>query len=189
MISYISAFFFIPMGTITIRDKTFGISIPSEKIQARIVELAAQITNDLEDKRPIFISILKGSLFFTSDLLKKINMDCEITFMRVSSYSGTQSTGQVKNLIGLSEDISGRTVVILEDIVDTGDTVVYLLNELKRNNPLEIKIASLLLKPKALKHNLKIDYVGFEVPNDFLIGYGLDYDGLGRNLNDIYKIV
>jgi hypoxanthine phosphoribosyltransferase len=109
--------------------------------------------------------------------------------MRVSSYAGTQSTGNIKNLIGLSEDIKGRTVVILEDIVDTGDTVVFLLDELKKNNPAEIRIASLLLKPKALKHNLKIDYVGFEVPNDFLVGYGLDYDGLGRNLNDIYKIV
>jgi hypoxanthine phosphoribosyltransferase len=177
------------MSNVTIRDKTFSVSISSDKIQARIAELASQITLDLKDKQPIFISILKGSLFFTSDLLKKMDMDCEITFMRVSSYSGTQSTGHVKNLIGLSEDITGRTVVILEDIVDTGDTVVYLLDELKKSNPLEIKIASLLLKPKALRHKLTIDYIGFEVPNDFLIGYGLDYDGLGRNLNDIYKIV
>jgi len=177
------------MDVVTIRDKTFKVSISSEQIQARIAELAEKITMEMKDKKPIFISILKGSLFFTSDLLKKMDMDCEITFMRVSSYAGTQSTGSIKNLIGLSEDIQGRTVVILEDIVDTGDTVVYLLDELKKSNPDEIKIASLLLKPKALKHNLKIDYVGFEVPNDFLIGYGLDYDGLGRNLNDIYKIV
>jgi hypoxanthine phosphoribosyltransferase len=174
---------------VTIRDKTFTVSISSEKIQQRIGELADRITLDMKDKEPIFISVLKGSLFFTSDLLKKIKMDCEVTFMRVSSYAGTQSTGQVKNLIGLSENIEGRTVIILEDIVDTGDTVVYLLNELKKNNPKEIKIASLLLKPNALRHDLKIDYVGFEVPNDFLVGYGLDYDGLGRNLNDIYKIV
>ena len=174
---------------VTIRDKTFTVSIPSEKIQERIGELADRITLDMKDKQPIFISILKGSLFFTSDLLKKIKMDCEVTFMRVSSYAGTQSTGYIKNLIGLSEDIQGRTVIILEDIVDTGDTVMYLLGELKKNNPKEIKIASLLLKPNALKHKIKIDYVGFEVANDFLIGYGLDYDGLGRNLNDIYKIV
>ncbi len=177
------------MNTVTIRDKTFQVSISSEQIQNRIAELADRITVELMDKQPIFISILKGSLFFTSDLLKKIKMDCEVTFMRVSSYAGTQSTGHIKNLIGLSEDIKGRTVVILEDIVDTGDTVVYLLEELKKSNPAEIKVASLLLKPKALKHDLKIDYVGFEVPNDFLIGFGLDYDGLGRNLNDIYKIV
>ena len=144
---------------------------------------------DLKDAQPIFISILKGSLFFTSDLLKKIDMDCEISFMRVSSYAGTQSTGQINNLIGLSEDIKGRTVVLLEDIVDTGHTVVYLLDELKKSAPAKILVASLLLKPQALKHDLKIDYVGFEVPNDFLVGYGLDYDGLGRNLNDIYKIV
>ncbi|MCX6292064.1 MAG: hypoxanthine phosphoribosyltransferase [Bacteroidetes bacterium] len=177
------------MKQVTIKDKTFSISISSDQIQKRIAEIAVQITKDLKDRNPIFISVLKGAFLFSADLLKKVDMDCEISFMRVSSYSGTQSTGNIKSLIGLSEDITGRTVVLLEDIVDTGETVVYLLNELKKNNPAEIKIASLLLKPKALKHDLKIDYVGFEVPNDFLVGYGLDYDGLGRNLEDIYKIV
>ncbi len=186
---YISAFFLKRMNQITIKDKIFSVSIPSEEIQKRIGELGAQITSDLKEKNPIFIVVLKGAFLFAADLLKKVNLDCEITFMRVASYAGTQSTGHVKNLIGLSEDIKGRSVVIIEDIVDTGDTVVYLLDELKKHNPSEIRVASLLLKPKALKHNLEIDYVGFEVPNDFLVGYGLDYDGVGRNLNDVYKIV
>lgn len=177
------------MNKVTIKDKTFTVSIPSDQIQKRIAEMAVKISSDLKDKHPIFISVLKGAFLFSADLLKRVNIECEITFMRVSSYAGTQSTGNIKSLIGLSDDIKGRTVVILEDIVDTGDTVVYLLDELKKHNPAEIRIASLLLKPKALKHDLKIDYVGFEVPNDFLVGYGLDYDGLGRNLNDVYKIV
>jgi len=176
------------MDKVTIRDKTFTISISSDQIQKRIAELAAQISTDLEGKKPIFVSVLSGAFLFSADLMKRISMHCEITFVRVSSYAGTQSTGHVKSLVGLSESIKGRNVIVLEDIVDTGDTVMYLLEELKKNNPADIRIASLLFKPKALKHDIKIDYVGFEVPNDFLVGYGLDYDGLGRNLNDIYKI-
>lgn len=176
------------MNQVTVRDKTFVISISSEQIEKRIAEMASIINTDLKGKEPLFLSVLNGAFLFSADLLKKITIDCEISFIRVSSYLGTQSTGSVKNLIGLNHEIKGRTVVILEDIVDTGDTVVYLLEELRKNNPAEIRIASLLLKPKALRHDLKIDYIGFEVPNDFLIGYGLDYDGLGRNLNDIYKI-
>ena len=176
------------MNQVTVRDKTFVISISSEQIEKRIAELAAIINADLKGKEPLFLSVLNGAFLFSADLLKKITIDCEISFVRVSSYMGMQSTGSIKNLIGLNHEINGRTVVILEDIVDTGDTVVYLLEELRKNNPAEIRIASLLLKPKALRHDLKIDYIGFEVPNDFLIGYGLDYDGLGRNLNDIYKI-
>ena len=176
------------MNQVTVRDKTFVISISSEQIEKRIAELASIINTDLKGKEPLFLPVLNGAFLFSADLLKKITIDCEISFVRVSSYMGTQSTGSVKNLIGLNHEIKGRTVVILEDIVDTGDTVVYLLEELRKNNPAEIRIASLLLKPKALRHDLKIDYIGFEVPNDFLIGYGLDYDGLGCNLNDIYKI-
>lgn len=137
----------------------------------------------------MFVAVLNGAFLFAADLLKHVSCECEITFVRVSSYAGTQSTGQVRNLIGLNENIEGRTIIIIEDIVDTGDTAMYLFNELKKQQPAEIKIASLLLKPNALKHDLKVDYTGFEVPNDFLVGFGLDYDGIGRNLNDIYTLV
>ncbi len=176
------------MDLITIKDKTFGVSIKSEVIQERISELSAQISRDLKGKKPLFICVLNGAFIFAADLFKRITIDAEINFIRVSSYSGTQSTGIVKSLIGMNESIEGRTVVIVEDIVDTGDTAVYLIDELKRLNPEKIYFASLLLKPKALRQKIHIDYLGFEVPNDFLVGYGLDYDGIGRNYQDIYKL-
>ena len=123
-----------------------------------------------------------------ADLIKNISIECELSFVKVSSYSGTQSTGQVKEMIGLTHDIKGRDVIIVEDIVDTGDTAVYLMNELKSKNPSTIRFATILFKPKALRQDFKPDYVGFEIPPDFVVGYGLDYDGLGRNLNDIYRL-
>ncbi len=177
------------MNKVTIRDKTFEIALPSVEIQKRISELAAQISLELSGKRPLFICILNGSFIFASDLFKRIKIEAEITFMKVSSYSGTQSTGVIKNVFGINESLSGRTIVILEDIVDTGDTAVHLLEEIKKQGPEKVYFASLLLKPDALRHDIKVDYVGFEVPNDFLVGYGLDYDGLGRNLEDIYKLI
>lgn len=177
------------MDTVKIHDKEFKVSISSGVIQNRIAELGSQLSKDMNGKRPLFVAVLNGAFLFAADLLKHVTCECEITFVRVSSYSGTQSTGQVRNLIGLSEKIEGRTVVIIEDIVDTGDTAMYLINELKKERPSEIRFASLLLKPKALKHDIHVDYTGFEVPNDFLVGFGLDYDGLGRNLNDIYTLI
>lgn len=176
------------MERVTIKDKTFSISIPSSRIQERIAEMAEQISQEYKGKNPVFVCVLNGAFLFAADLFKRVTIECEISFVRVSSYAGTQSTGVVKNLIGISENIKGRPVVILEDIVDTGDTAVYLFGEIGKQHPSQIKFASLLLKPKALRHNLTVDYIGFEVPNDFLVGYGLDYDGLGRNLNDIYKL-
>ena len=154
------------MNSVTIKDKTFEILIAADVIQKRIAELAFQISNDLQGKCPLFICVLNGSFIFAADLFKQITSDAEISFIRVSSYSGTQSTGMVRSLIGINESIEGRTVVLVEDIVDSGDTAVYLIDELKRQNPEKIYFASLLFKPKALRQDIKIDYIGFEVPND-----------------------
>ncbi len=176
------------MESVIIKDKRFEVNIPAAKIDQRIKELGAKLNEDLKNTRPIFVSVLNGSFIFAADLFREIKMEAEITFIRVSSYSGTESTGTVKSVVGIKENLEGRTVVIIEDIVDTGDTAIYLIEELKKQNPEKILFASLLLKPDALRHPVKIDYVGFEVPNDFLVGYGLDYDGLGRNLKDIYKL-
>ena len=179
----------MPLERVTIRDKTFEISISSDIIQKRISELALKISVELKGKCPLFICVLNGSFIFAADLFKRVTIEAEVTFIRVSSYEGTQSTGVVKNLVGINESLKGRTVILVEDIVDTGDTAVYLMDELKKQNPDKIYFASLLLKPKALRHKIAIDYLGFEVPNDFLVGYGLDYDGLGRNLQDIYTLI
>jgi len=176
-------------STIKVRDKEFSVFIPADKIRLRIAEMGETMSRDLNGTVPLFISVLSGAILFSADLLRTMTIDCEISFVRVASYNGVHSTGIVKDVIGLKEDIKGRTVVILEDIIDTGETALYLINELKKQEPKEIKLASLLLKPKALKHDLRPDYVGFEVPNDFLLGYGLDYDGLGRNLKDIYTLI
>jgi hypoxanthine phosphoribosyltransferase len=176
------------MQKVKIRDKEFSVYIPKEKIQERISELGKKITADYNDIQPVFLVVLKGAFLFAADLLRHVKLDCEITFIRVSSYEGTQSTGIIRSILGLSEKIHDKNLIIMEDIVDTGNTIMHLITELKKSEPLDIKIASLLLKPEALKHNIHVDYVGFSVPNDFLVGYGLDYDGLGRNLAEIYKI-
>ena len=176
------------METIQVRDRKFAVSIPEEKIKARVAEVAAQISQDLEGKRPLFLAVLNGSFVFAADLLRGIVTPCEISFVRMSSYEGTSSTGSVKQLIGLKEDIKGRTVVIVEDIIDSGLTMKNLLSMLEEKQPAEIKIASLLVKPGNLKVDLDIPYCCFEIPNDFIVGYGLDYDGEGRNLPSIYTV-
>lgn len=176
------------MESVIIKDKRFELSIPASTISQRVKDLAVKMNEDLKNTRPIFVSVLNGSFLFAADLFREINMEAEITFIRVTSYSGTQSTGTVKSVVGINESLKGRTVVIVEDIVDTGDTAVYMIDEIMKQNPEKILFASLLFKPAALRHPVKIDYIGFEVPNDFLVGYGLDYDGLGRNLKDIYKL-
>lgn len=176
------------MDKIKVRDREFAVSIPEEKIKARVAEIAAQISHDLEGKRPLFLAVLNGSFVFAADLLRGIDTPCEISFVRMASYEGTSSTGDVKQLIGLKEDIKGRTVVIVEDIIDSGLTMVHLLDLLKEKQPADIKIAALLVKPGNLKVNLDIPYCCFEIPNDFIVGYGLDYDGEGRNLPSIYTV-
>lgn len=177
------------MDKIKVRDREFAVSIPEEKIKARVAEIAAQISHDLEGKRPLFLAVLNGSFVFAADLLRGIDTPCEITFVRMASYEGTSSTGDVKQLIGLKEDIKDRTVVIVEDIIDSGLTMVHLLDLLKEKQPADIKIAALLVKPGNLKVNLDIPYCCFEIPNDFIVGYGLDYDGEGRNLPSIYTVI
>ncbi len=177
------------MDTVKILDKTFSKSISYEEIKAAIDKVATQMNEELEGKDVIFLGILNGAFMFAADLMKKITIDCQISFLKVASYQGTSSSGTVKRLIGVNEDIENKTVVIIEDIIDSGITMEYLLKQLKGYEPKEIKIATLLLKPEAIKVNLDIDYVAIEIPNEFIVGYGLDYDGYGRNLKDIYTLV
>lgn len=167
---------------------TFHPYITSSQIKERIGELAKSITSEYAGRTPLFICVLNGAAPFAVDLFRACeDMDAELTFMRLKSYEGTGSTGVVKKVMGLSEDLSGRDIILVEDIIDTGNTMVRLLDDLRDNKPASIRIATLLFKPSALQHpELKPDYVGFEIPKKFIIGYGLDIDGLARNLNDIY---
>lgn len=176
------------MKSVKIKDKEFELFIESEIIEKNISRVADQINTDLKGKNPLFLVVLNGAFMFAAELMKKVSIPCEITFIRLASYKGTSSTESVKVILGLTESIENRTVVIVEDIIDSGNTLTALIEELKRHHPCEIKIASLLLKPGALKYDLQPDYVAMEVPSDFLVGYGLDYDGYGRNLADIYKL-
>ncbi|WP_299987149.1 hypoxanthine phosphoribosyltransferase [uncultured Pontibacter sp.] len=175
--------------TITIHDCDFSTYMYEEEIIARIVMLAEQIEQDYAGKNPLFLAVLNGSFMFTADLMKRINIPCEISFIRMSSYQDMHSTGQVKEVLGLTEQIEGRDVLIIEDIVDTGHTVNALLQQLHEKNPASLEIITLLMKPECLQHQLDVKYVAKSIPNDFVVGYGLDYNGLGRNLRDIYKIV
>lgn len=176
------------MKKVRILDKDFELFIEAATIQERIKRVAAEINNDLKNKDPIFIAVLNGSFMFAGDLMKEVSIPCEITFVRIASYKGMSTTKDLKEVLVLNEDIKGRTVVIVEDIVDTGHTIERLIQQFTALEPKEIKIATLLFKPKALIKDVKPDYVALEIPNDFIVGFGLDYDGFGRNLQDIYKI-
>lgn len=173
---------------VTVHNKRFSKLISSARIQRAISAIAKKIDKDFENERPLFLSVLNGSFLFAADLLKKVKCECEISFIKVSSYAGTQSSGSVTTLIGLSENLDGRTVIIVEDIVDSGNTLEKVLEELKKHNPQKIKIATLFFKPSAYTKKIKLDYRGIDVPNKFLLGYGLDYDGLGRNFQDVYVL-
>lgn len=174
---------------VKVHDKFFKPYIDAAEIQKQITRVAAEINRDYEGKRPLFIAILNGSFMFASDLFKQINIEAEICFIKLASYKGTKSTGNVITSIGLDEPLEGRHVIVVEDIVDTGNTLSKFLPQLYNQQPATLTIASLLHKPDALEHPLVIDYLGFSVPNIFLLGYGLDYDGLGRNIPEIYQIV
>jgi hypoxanthine phosphoribosyltransferase len=177
------------MKEVQVLDKKFREFIPEHKIQERITELAEQINHDYAGKEVVFIGILNGAFMFASDLFKKIDVNARITFLKLASYTGTSSSGVIKELIGWNENLKDKSVIIIEDIVDTGETLEHTVNNLKVRNVADIKIATLLLKPDAYRKNIKIDYKGFEIANDFVVGYGLDYDGFGRNLPSVYKIV
>lgn len=173
------------MQRVTLKDKTFVPYITSDKILESVKVMATKINNDLKVEMPLFLVVLNGSFMFAADLLKEVTIPCEISFIKLASYHGTSSTGTVTEMIGLTEEIKGRTIVVVEDIVDTGITIEKLVALLIKKEVKQIKIASFLLKPEAYKKSIKIDYVGMEIPNDFVVGYGLDYDGLGRNMKDI----
>ena len=174
---------------VEVNGKLFRISVSAEQIQARVAEIANQMNTDFAGKDVVFLCILNGSFMFAADLLRGIDMPCKISFVKFTSYEGDHSTGNVRELIGLNENLKGKTVVIVEDIVDTGKTMTDLLEYLKQYEPAEVRIATLMFKPESCCKDLKIDYYGFSIPNDFIVGYGLDYNGLGRNLKDIYKVV
>lgn len=174
---------------IHIRDKSFQIYLSAGHIQEGIKTMAARINIDLRDENPLFIAILNGAFIFAADLFRKLTIDAEISFIKLASYKGTRSTGHVVTAIGLDIDLFNRTVVILEDIVDTGKTLHEFLPNIEHQHPKKLLIASLLSKPEVRQYPVNIDYVGFSVPDKFLLGYGLDYDGLGRNLPEIYQVV
>lgn len=176
------------METIKILDKEFVPDISESEISQNIEKMAQDITKDLSDKDPLFLGILNGSFLFAAELFKQLAFPCQISFLKLASYQGSSTTGKVKRLIGLNEDIKDRTIVILEDIVDTGITMEHIKKQLMGYEPKEIKIATLLFKPKAFIKNFPIDYIGFSIPDKFIVGFGLDYNGYGRNLKSIYKI-
>lgn len=171
-----------------IKDLTFGKFISAEQILQKTAALAKQINKDYEDKAPIFLPILNGSFMFASDLMKEVSIPCRISFVKISSYQGIQSTGQLKTLIGHEESLFNQNIIIVEDIVDTGLTLQKIVSELKELGAKSVEVAALLRKKPAREKNISVKYVGFEIENEFVLGYGLDYDGLGRNLKDIYQM-
>ncbi|MBM3403784.1 MAG: hypoxanthine phosphoribosyltransferase [Bacteroidetes bacterium] len=177
------------MKTVNVNDRRFELSVPALEIQRAISAMAKRINLDYRDQSPLFLGVLNGAFMFAADLLREISIPCEISFIKYSSYAGTASTQEVKSLIGMNEDIRGRDIIILEDIIDTGLSVDHILREVKQFEPASIRIAALFFKPEALKKTFTPDYIGLSIPNDFIVGYGLDYDGFGRNLADVYKVI
>jgi hypoxanthine phosphoribosyltransferase len=177
------------MSIIRVHDKDFKSYISAEDIRKKVAELAGMLNRDYQDKHPVFIAILNGSFIFAADLFRELTIDAEISFIKLASYKGTKSSGQVISSIGLDTELFGRHVVIIEDIVDTGKTLNVFLPQLQHQQPLSLKIVALLHKPEAAVYPMKVDYTGFEIPDKFVVGYGLDYNGLGRNNAAIYQLL
>ena len=177
------------MSVVRINDKTIKTFIPESEIKAQVQRVAQQINEDMKDKNPLLLAVLNGSFIFAADLMRALTIPCEISFVKLASYQGTTSTGKVKEVLGINEDLTGRTVIIVEDIVESGLTMQRMIESLGTRNPESIHICTLLLKPQRLKVPLNIKYTVFSIPNDFILGYGLDYDQQGRQLRDIYTLV
>ena len=177
------------MDRIKLHDKTFKICIPNSQIDKAIADVANRLNSDYKEvETPIFLSVLNGSFMFTADLLKKIEFDCEISFVKLASYCGTETTGAVKQIMGLNKSIKGRSIILVEDIVDTGITIEELHKLVLKEGAKDVKVCTLLFKPDSYKKSLPIDYPAIKIPNDFIVGYGLDYDELGRQYKDIYVL-
>lgn len=179
---------FDTMSIVRIKDKVFETSIPEADIKQRVKAVAEQINRDMAGKNPLLLAVLNGSFIFAADLMREITIPCEISFVKLASYQGTTSTGKIKEVIGINEDLTGRTVIIVEDIVESGLTMKRMIESLGTRNPASVHICTLLLKPERLQTQLNIEYVAFSIPNDFILGYGLDYDQQGRQLRDIYTL-
>ncbi|NBC84495.1 MAG: hypoxanthine phosphoribosyltransferase [Bacteroidetes bacterium] len=177
------------MDTIQIRDKFFSKYLSEQRLVEGICEMAGRINNEMSQKEVVFLGILNGAYLFAAELTKNISFPCTVSFLKLASYQGTGSTGKVKRLIGVNEELENKSVVVVEDIVDTGFTLDKILKQLSGFEPKEIKVASMLFKPEAYRYERKPDYIGFEIPNEFMVGYGLDYNGYGRNLKHLYKIM
>lgn len=177
------------MSVIKVHDKSFETYLDEESISQRVKDIASQINKDYEGKRPLFIAILNGSFIFAADLFRQLTIEADLCFIKLASYKGMKSSGKVVTSIGLEEDLFGKDVIIVEDIVDTGKTLHNFLPKLMHQQPKSLRIAALLHKSEATEYPLKLDYIGFDIPNKFVVGYGLDYDGLGRNLKEIYQLV
>jgi len=160
-----------------------------EQIKQRIREVAQQISHDMEGRNPLFLAVLNGAFIFAADLMREMTIPCEISFVKLASYQGTTSTGKIKEVFGINEDLTGRTVIILEDIVETGLTIKQMIESLGTRNPASVYVCTLFFKPERLQEDLQLDYVAFSIPNDFILGYGLDYDQQGRGLKDLYTLV
>jgi hypoxanthine phosphoribosyltransferase len=176
------------MSIVKIKDKTFETSISEDVIKERVRALAQQLSKDMEGKNPLLLGVLNGSFIFTADLMREMTIPCEVSFVKLASYQGTTSTGKVHEVLGINEDLTGRTVIIVEDIVESGLTMKQMIETLGTRNPASVHICTLFVKPDRLKVDLTIDYAAFSIPNDFIVGYGLDYDQQGRGLKDIYTL-